>query len=138
MFNRTKPFNDTFPMTLWRSFTRLLFIFRRIDLLIFQISLMHGFIKQQRWADLKLSLWSFSVMKVGVFAIYLIMSPSLIPSAPAYITLKDHKDNFRSANPSGLVNPSKTEIGQTIKSILENINKNLVKLLSLESVIKWF
>ena len=138
MFNRTKPFNDTFPMTLWRSFTRLLFIFRRIDLLIFQISLMHGFIKQQRWADLKLSLWSFSVMKVDVFAIYLIMSPSLIPSAPAYITLKDHKDNFRSANPSGLVNPSKTEIGQTIKSILENINKNLVKLLSLESVIKWF
>ena len=77
-------------------------------------------------------------MKVGVFAIYLIMSPSLIPSAPAYITLKDHKDNFRSTNPSGLVNPSKTEIGQTIKSILENINKNLVKLLSLESVIKWF
>ena len=77
-------------------------------------------------------------MKVDVFAIYLIMSPSLIPSAPAYITLKDHEDNFRSANPSGLVNPSKTEIGQTIKSILENINKNLVKLLSLESVIKWF
>ena len=68
-------------------------------------------------------------MKVGVFAIYLIMSPSLITSAPAYITLKDYKDNFRSANPSRLVNPSKTEIGQTIKSILENINKNLVKLL---------
>ena len=64
--------------------------------------------------------------------------------APAYITLKDHKDNFRSAQPCRLVNPCKSEIGKISKSILENINRNLLKLLqvnqcrNLESVIKWF
>ena len=40
----------------WRSFSRFLFIFSKIDLLVFLISLLHGFIKQQGWADLKLSL----------------------------------------------------------------------------------
>ena len=64
--------------------------------------------------------------------------------APGYITLKDHKDNFRSARPCRLINPCKSEIGKINKSILENINKNLVKLLQAnqwrnsESVIKWF
>ena len=64
--------------------------------------------------------------------------------APAYITLKDHKDNFRSAHPCRLINPCKSEIGKISKSILENINRNLLKLLqvnqwrNLESVIKWF
>ena len=64
--------------------------------------------------------------------------------APAYITLKDHKDNFRSAHPCRLINPCKSEIRKISKSILENINRNLVKLLqvnqwrNLESVIKWF
>ena len=46
----------------WKSFSRFLFIFSEIDLLVFLISLLHGFIKWQRWADLKLSLWSFSVI----------------------------------------------------------------------------
>ena len=64
--------------------------------------------------------------------------------APAYITLKGHKDNFRSAHPCRLINPCKSEIGKINKSILENINKNLVKLLQAnqwrnsESVITWF
>ena len=64
--------------------------------------------------------------------------------APAYITLKDHKDNFRSAHPCRLINPCKSEIGKISKSILENINRNLLKLLQVnqwrnsESVIKWF
>ena len=64
--------------------------------------------------------------------------------APAYITLKEHKDNFRSANLCCLVNPCKSEIGKIRKSILENINRNLLKLLQVnqwrnsESVIKWF
>ena len=64
--------------------------------------------------------------------------------APAYITLKDHNNNFRSAHPCRLINPCKSEIGKISKSILENINRNLVKLLQVnqwrnsESVIKWF
>ena len=63
---------------------------------------------------------------------------------PTYITLKDHKDNFRSAHPCRLINPCKSEIGKISKSILENINRNLLKLLQVnqwrnsESVIKWF
>ena len=64
--------------------------------------------------------------------------------APAYITLRDHKYNFRSAHPCRLINPCKSEIGKTSKSILENINRNLLKLLQVnqwrisESTIKWF
>ena len=64
--------------------------------------------------------------------------------APAYITLKDHKDNLRSAHPCRLINPCKSEIGKISKSILENINRNLLKLLQVnqwrnsESVIKSF
>ena len=64
--------------------------------------------------------------------------------ASAYITLKDHKDNFRSAHPCRLINPCKSEIGKISKSILENINRNLLKVLQVnqwrnsESVIKWF
>ena len=49
--------------------------------------------------------------------------------APAYITLKDHKDNFRSAHSCRLTNSCKSEIGKISKTILENINRNLVKLL---------
>ena len=62
--------------------------------------------------------------------------------APAY---KDDKDqHFRSAHPFRLINPCKSEIGKISKSILENINRNLLKLLQVnqwrnsESVIKWF
>ena len=64
--------------------------------------------------------------------------------APAYVTLKDHKDNFISAHPCRLINSCKSEIGKISKSILENKNRNLLKLLQVnqwrnpESVIKWF
>ena len=67
-----------------------------------------------------------------------------ITKAPAYITLKDHKDNFSSAHPCHLINPCKSEIGKISKSILENINRNLVKFpqvnqsRNLGRVIKWF
>ena len=36
---------------------------------------------------------------------------------PANITLKDEKDNFRSAHPCRLINPCKSEIGKMGKSI---------------------
>ena len=64
--------------------------------------------------------------------------------APAYITLKDHKDHFILAHPCHLINPCKSKIGKISESILENMNRNLVKLLKVnqwsnsESVIKWF
>ena len=63
---------------------------------------------------------------------------------PAYIPLKDHKDNFRPAHPYRLINPCKSKIGKISKSTLQNINRNLLKVLQVnqwrnsESVIKWF
>ena len=63
---------------------------------------------------------------------------------PAFITLKDHKENFRISHPCGLINPSKSELDKVSKVILENVNKNLVKYLkvnqwrSTDSVINWF
>ena len=63
---------------------------------------------------------------------------------PAFITLKDHKPNFRSSLPCRLINPSKNELGRVSKVLLENINKQLIELLNVnqwknsESVIDWF
>ena len=63
---------------------------------------------------------------------------------PSFITLKDHKPNFRSSLPCWLVNPSKNEFGRVSKVLLENINKQLIELLNVtqwknsESVIDWF
>ena len=62
----------------------------------------------------------------------------------AFVTLKDHKQNFRSAIPCRLINPCKSELGKIIKIMLENINKTLIEQLNVnqrkntESVIHWF
>ena len=67
-----------------------------------------------------------------------------LAKTPAFITLKDHKDNFQSSFHCCLINPSKSELGKVSKSILENINQHLVKLLHVNqwknsaSVIEWF
>ena len=67
-----------------------------------------------------------------------------LAKTPAFITLKDHKDNFQSSLHCRLINPSKSGLGQVSKSILENINQHLVKLLHVNqwknsaSVIEWF
>ena len=67
-----------------------------------------------------------------------------LAKTPAFITLKDHKDNFQSSLHCRLINPSKSELGKVSKSILENINQHLVKLLHVNqwknsaSVIEWF
>ena len=59
---------------------------------------------------------------------------------PAYITLKNHKENFRS-NPSC---PSKTELGCISKIILDRINNELLSKLNYnqwkntDNVINWF
>ena len=63
---------------------------------------------------------------------------------PAYITLKDHKENFRSNPSCRLINPSKTELGRISKIILDRINKELLSKLNYnqwkntDNVINWF
>ena len=67
-----------------------------------------------------------------------------LAKTPAFITLKDHKDNFRSSLHYRLVNPSESELGKVSKSIFENINQHLVKLLYVKqwtnsaSDMEWF
>ena len=43
----------------------------------------------------------------------------------AFITLKDHKDNFINNPKCRLINPAKSDIGRISKQILEKINKNI-------------
>ena len=67
-----------------------------------------------------------------------------LTKTPAFTTLKDHKDNFQSSLPCRLINPSKSELGKISKSILENINQHLIKLLCVNqwknsaSALEWF
>ena len=67
-----------------------------------------------------------------------------LAKAPAFITLKDHKDNCQSSLPCRLINPSKGKLGQISESIFKNINQHLIKLLSVNqckssaSVMEWF
>ena len=44
----------------------------------------------------------------------------------AFITLKDHKENFANKPTCRLINPSKTEVGRISKQILEEINRKLI------------
>ena len=43
----------------------------------------------------------------------------------AFITLKDHKDNFINNPKCRLINPAKIDIGRISKQILEKVNKNI-------------
>ena len=62
----------------------------------------------------------------------------------AYITVKDHKDEFPNKIPCRLLNPSKTSIGKISKVILDRINKSVVTSTKINqwkntsSVIQWF
>lgn len=62
----------------------------------------------------------------------------------AYITLKDHKENFSSALPCRLINPAKSEIGVISKTILDNILTAVQQQLQLNmwkstsAVTDWF
>ena len=67
-----------------------------------------------------------------------------LTDAPAYITLKDHKENFQSKSSCRLINPPKNEIGKISKIASEKINKKLLKELGFnqckntDDVIRWF
>lgn len=62
---------------------------------------------------------------------------------PAFITLKDHKKNFNSKLPCGLINTSGIEFGKLGKQKLEKIykimmqNENANQWKNSTSVIKW-
>ena len=47
--------------------------------------------------------------------------------AEAFITIKDHKDNFPHNLCFHLINPSKTDIGKISKSLLDTINSNIIE-----------
>ena len=49
---------------------------------------------------------------------------------PAFITLKDHEENFNSKLPCRLINPSKRELGKVSQQKLEKINKIMVQHLN--------
>ena len=67
-----------------------------------------------------------------------------LAEAPAYITLKDHKENFRSKPSYRLINPSKNKIWKISKIVLEKINNKLLKELDFNQwkntndSIRWF
>ena len=62
----------------------------------------------------------------------------------AYITIKDHKDNFPSQIKCRLINPSKTHIGKISKSIIDKIitdvrsKSNLMQWNNSNDVLLWF
>ena len=62
----------------------------------------------------------------------------------AFITVKDHKDNFLNTTPCRLVNPVKSNLGLVSKPILEKINNkiryctNLNQWRNTQAVIDWF
>ena len=63
---------------------------------------------------------------------------------PAFISLKDHKKNFKHNTKCRLINPAKSEMGIVSKTFLEKINNNLNNHLcynqwrSTSTVIEWF
>ncbi len=62
----------------------------------------------------------------------------------AFISLKDHKENFENNPKCRLINPAKSESEKLSKIILDKINSNLRKTLNLnqwkntQNVIEWF
>ena len=63
---------------------------------------------------------------------------------PAYVTLKDHKENFRTNPSCRLINPTKSEIGIIAKKLLDRINTDILRATKVNqwknttTVIDWF
>ena len=55
-----------------------------------------------------------------------------LAKAEAFITLKDHKDSFRSHPTCHLLNPCKSELGKISKCILEEVNNTIKTTLNLK------
>ena len=67
-----------------------------------------------------------------------------LAKTPAYVTLKDHKENFPSNPSCRLLSPSKNELGKISKIILQQANTELLSKLKFmqwkntSNVIEWF
>ena len=67
-----------------------------------------------------------------------------IANNPAFISLKDHKENFQQKLPCRLINPCKSELGAVSKTILDRINSEIRSKLQFnqwkntDDVIEWF
>ena len=67
-----------------------------------------------------------------------------IAKTPPFITLKDHKPDFRQNPSCRLINPAKNQLEKVSKLIIEKISKNLISELhfnqwkNTNSVLKWF
>ena len=67
-----------------------------------------------------------------------------IAEKPAFITLKDHKDNFENAPKCRLLNPAKSEIGVVSKHRLQIINEEICEQTGLsqwrntQTALNWF
>ena len=63
---------------------------------------------------------------------------------PAFVTLKDHKEQFRTDPKCRLINPAKSEMGHVSKTMLEDVIANVKEATGLNqwrnttSVIDWF
>ena len=67
-----------------------------------------------------------------------------LQTSEAYITVKDHKEDFNVSPSFRLINPSKTDIGRVSKQLLDAINQELLgrtrvnQWKNTHSVIEWF
>ena len=67
-----------------------------------------------------------------------------VPKNTAFISLNDHKSNFRVAAPCCLINSCKSELGKISKIILESVNMVLVEIWNAnqwkntDMIISWF
>ena len=68
-----------------------------------------------------------------------------LQESEAYITIKDHKENFPNKISCRLINPAKSDIGKISKNILDKINKEILihtevnhQWNNTDSVIDWF
>ena len=46
----------------------------------------------------------------------------------SYISIKDHKESFPNKTSCRLINPSKSNVGKTSKTILDKINTKIVQV----------
>jgi hypothetical protein len=54
----------------------------------------------------------------------------------AFITLKDHKPNFKNNPTCRLINPAKSEIGKVSKQLLDRINQKVIASIGSQPVEK--